>query len=608
MKKKKKNFDDEATMIFSETLTENPKKKKKKGKIVLLIFIILAILASGAYLALFLLNNNKKDTANKEEKVTDTSGWTTYTKPKKVAKILYIYNETDVDDNIYVYVSNDANDVNFTKVGEYSCISSDCEAPTDSSYTGKDNFAVIYDNNCYYIYDYENNKIFKTSLNEKYASTSFEYRDKVIYGLTITKDRETYKQGFYSYNQNKITVDFIYDELSISSYKDQLFGTIGKSESFTIDIISITTGEIIHRLKNVDHFITIEYITDNNTCYIILGDEDTGPVDIYNDNFTLLFHNIEYNHFEIKENGNIVVVEGNQYREYDQNKNLVKTSKEYQKVIGIMKGYAAVVDDNYIVLLDKDENVIAKFMEYRDSLFLISFYYSNAPIEGEGTILRVIMDYEDTLLSEGTMGVTKECYYNVENGKSGIKEYNVAPGYGKPVLYLYPEKETKVTVTFEKPELLTTTYPKFINQWQVTASPNGDLYDAKGQYYYGLYWEESGSTKVDFSTGFYVTKDNAIKFLEEKLTIIGLNARERNEFIMYWLPILEKNGQNLVYFELTEERNAYNKININPVPDSLLRLAIHVKKVDKKVNIKEEKLTTFTRQGFTAVEWGGVNH
>jgi hypothetical protein len=77
---------------------------------------------------------------------------------------------------------------------------------------------------------------------------------------------------------------------------------------------------------------------------------------------------------------------------------------------------------------------------------------------------------------------------------------------------------------------------------------------------------------------------------------------------MYWLPILEKNGQNLVYFELTEERNAYNKININPVPDSLLRLAIHVKKVDKKVNIKEEKLTTFTRQGFTAVEWGGVNH
>ena len=31
---------------------------------------------------------------------------------------------------------------------------------------------------------------------------------------------------------------------------------------------------------------------------------------------------------------------------------------------------------------------------------------------------------------------------------------------------------------------------------------------------------------------------------------------------MYWLPILEKNKKSLVYFELTEERNSYSKINI----------------------------------------------
>ena len=77
---------------------------------------------------------------------------------------------------------------------------------------------------------------------------------------------------------------------------------------------------------------------------------------------------------------------------------------------------------------------------------------------------------------------------------------------------------------------------------------------------------------------------------------------------MYWLPILEKNEKNLVYFELTEEREAYNKLNINPTPDSLLRVAIHVKKVDKKVKIKEQELTTFERVVFTAVEWGGVIH
>ena len=77
---------------------------------------------------------------------------------------------------------------------------------------------------------------------------------------------------------------------------------------------------------------------------------------------------------------------------------------------------------------------------------------------------------------------------------------------------------------------------------------------------------------------------------------------------MYWLPILEKNEKSLVYFELTNERQKYNKIKITPKPDSLLRVAIHGKKVNKKTNIKEQKLSKFKRVGYTAVEWGGVIH
>ena len=77
---------------------------------------------------------------------------------------------------------------------------------------------------------------------------------------------------------------------------------------------------------------------------------------------------------------------------------------------------------------------------------------------------------------------------------------------------------------------------------------------------------------------------------------------------MYWLPILERNEQNLVYFELTEERDNYNKLIINPKPDSILRLAIHVKKVNEPTIIPEQTLEKFTRKGFTVVEWGGVIH
>ena len=71
----------------------------------------------------------------------------------------------------------------------------------------------------------------------------------------------------------------------------------------------------------------------------------------------------------------------------------------------------------------------------------------------------------------------------------------------------------------------------------------------------------------NFKTPKTVEDKDAIDFLEQKLDYIGLSAKERNEFIMYWLPVLEKNGKSLVYFELTDEREAYNKINISPKPD-----------------------------------------
>ena len=77
---------------------------------------------------------------------------------------------------------------------------------------------------------------------------------------------------------------------------------------------------------------------------------------------------------------------------------------------------------------------------------------------------------------------------------------------------------------------------------------------------------------------------------------------------MYWLPILEKNEHNLVYFELTEELQKDNKLLISPQPDTLIRIRIHVKQIAKKENIKEQKLTSYERKGFVAVEWGGVIH
>lgn len=237
-----------------------------------------------------------------------------------------------------------------------------------------------------------------------------------------------------------------------------------------------------------------------------------------------------------------------------------------------------------------------KIIDKKTTIYFDAIY--GCGVCGNSYIINYIEVPKDVKLTSNIKTEIKETEYPICDGDIAYK----------PVLYLYPETKTDIKVNFAKEENLTTTYPKFKEEWQVTVSPNGDLYDNEGNYYYALYWEEKENKNIDFAEGFYVSKDNAIKFLEEKLFILGLNAKERNEFIMYWLPILEKNEHNLVYFELTDELQKENELIIEPKPDTLIRVRMHVKKVDKKTTIKEQQLTKISRNGYTAIEWGGVIH
>ena len=46
-------------------------------------------------------------------------------------------------------------------------------------------------------------------------------------------------------------------------------------------------------------------------------------------------------------------------------------------------------------------------------------------------------------------------------------------------------------------------------------------------------------------------------------------------------------------------------IEINPKPDTLIRVMMTYKGLNKPINIKEQILERIERNGFTAVEWGG---
>ena len=175
----------------------------------------------------------------------------------------------------------------------------------------------------------------------------------------------------------------------------------------------------------------------------------------------------------------------------------------------------------------------------------------------------------------------------------------------KPVIYLYPEEETDVTVTLDLNGDLTCVYPAYHDGWTVTAAPDGTLTDAAGQTYNYLYWEGYLETEYDFSTGFCVPGADTAAFLETALADLGLTRREANEFIVYWLPLMQENPYNLIAFQAQAYTDAA-ALTVTPEPDTLIRVFMAWQGLEEKTEIAPQVLDAPARTGFTVVEWGGT--
>lgn len=178
----------------------------------------------------------------------------------------------------------------------------------------------------------------------------------------------------------------------------------------------------------------------------------------------------------------------------------------------------------------------------------------------------------------------------------------------KPLVYLYPVKEQEVSIKLGPPEKLIASYPLYDDGWKVLASPSGKLLDLKtNRELYSLYWEGNNGDYKITDEGFIVPRDDSINFLEEKLAILGLNEREAEEFIVYWLPKMLENEYNYVRFADREEIENYMPLIVSPNPDTTIRVVMILKGLDEPISINEQKLEIAPkRKGFTLVEWGGT--
>ena len=226
-----------------------------------------------------------------------------------------------------------------------------------------------------------------------------------------------------------------------------------------------------------------------------------------------------------------------------------------------------------------------------DFIYDAYIYSTLIPVSDRMTAYYLAKFVDDGFLGE---------YYQGEN------IFRFGGAYAKPVIYLYPEETTEVSVQvdFNGNGELTCTYPEYTDGWNVTAMPDGTLYDKDGKEYYCLYWEGEGEYNLDFSEGFCVKGEDTAEFLREKLMYMGLTAREANEFIIYWLPIMQENPYNVITFHTDDYADAV-PLTVSPAPDSVIRVFMTFRASENQVYLPEQTLPQYARNGFTVVEWGG---
>ncbi|MBQ7341385.1 MAG: hypothetical protein IJW41_04385 [Oscillospiraceae bacterium] len=68
---------------------------------------------------------------------------------------------------------------------------------------------------------------------------------------------------------------------------------------------------------------------------------------------------------------------------------------------------------------------------------------------------------------------------------------------------------------------------------------------------------------------------------------------------------MEQNPYNIISFQTDVYTNAA-QLQIDPAPDTLIRVFMAWKATDSIIELPEQELTAPERAGFTVIEWGGT--
>ncbi len=195
--------------------------------------------------------------------------------------------------------------------------------------------------------------------------------------------------------------------------------------------------------------------------------------------------------------------------------------------------------------------------------------------------------------------------------KSGLGNYVIFTGRdyaglaecGKPVIYLYPQQDSEITVKLGTK--ITKSDPEYKNGWTVWATPSGELKIADKTYPY-LFWEGTGQEYPIINAGVVVTKKDVARTLKIQTQKLGLNEKETADFLEFWLPKMPKTPFVRLTWFGNQLMDQLAPISVTPKPDTVIRIFLDFEGLNSSVNLPAQKLSAPAREGFTVVEWGGL--
>lgn len=191
--------------------------------------------------------------------------------------------------------------------------------------------------------------------------------------------------------------------------------------------------------------------------------------------------------------------------------------------------------------------------------------------------------------------------------KKGIKCNDGCPSgkVHKPVIYIYPKSEEPFKVKLDINGEFLCTYPfSSIGEWEGTARLDGSL-NINGAEFPYIFWEANLKLPSEIQEGFCVPRSEIVPFLEQKLTLLGLNDSERTAFITYWLRDMMSAPYCIISFG-TDEYEKAAQLHVQSA-SKIIRVFMSFRLSNEKVEITEEKLQPADRScdGTHVVEWGG---